>query len=78
MTPSEKLVFARLTQFAGGKGRAWNPVSGLYMLWMGVFSETGGLRLLRREETLLSFGDLEKTPLSGPVIPWHITILQLN
>lgn len=26
LLPSEKLVFARLTQFAGGKGRAWPSI----------------------------------------------------
>jgi hypothetical protein len=45
---------------------------------MGVFSETGGVCLLRREETLLPFSDLDKTLLSGQVIPGHITIPQLN
>ncbi len=55
-----------------------NPVSDLYMIGMGVFSETGSLRLLRREEALLPFSDLEKAPLGVPVVASHIAILQLN
>jgi hypothetical protein len=45
---------------------------------MGVLSEAGGFRLLRREEALLGLGDLEKSPLCLSVTSRHNIIRQLN
>ena len=56
-----------------------NPVSDLHMIGMSVLGETGSLRLLRGEEALLAFSDLEEPPLSIAVMSEaYNTILQLN
>src|ERR1017187_9484046 len=40
-----------------------NPIPDLHVVGMGVLSEAGGFRLLRREEALLGLCDLERSPL---------------
>lgn len=63
---------------AGRSHDVRESVSDLHMIRVGVLGETGGLCLLRGEETLLTRSDLKQPPLRMPLIPWHDTILELN
>ena len=55
-----------------------NPVPDLDVVRMGVFGESGCLGLLRREESLLLLGNLEKPSRRFAVRLGHNTILQLS
>jgi hypothetical protein len=52
-----------------------DPVPDLHVIGMGVLGEAGSLRLLRGEEALLGFGNLEKPPFRVSVTSGHSTIL---
>src|SRR6266567_6163598 len=54
-----------------------DPVPGLRMVGMCIFSESGRLGLLRSEEALLLLGEIEEPPRRLSVRLSHYTILQL-